>query len=181
MQTMPHPREFSHDQSSPRPHPAHDRGASDDPSGADGPPAESGPRSSGHADPVPVAAAVIRRADRFLLGLRPAHKRHGGLWEFPGGKLQEQETIAAAVRRELAEELGVRVRHVGRVLFEARDPGSPFLVRFVEVELDPNRTPSPVEHEALAWLTVAELADHPLAPSDARFVAEHLKNVRESE
>lgn len=181
MQTMPHPREFSDDQSSPRSHRAHDRGASDDPSGADGPPADVGPRSYGHADPVPVAAAVIRRADRFLLGLRPAHKRHGGLWEFPGGKLREQETIAAAVRRELAEELRVRVRYVGRVLFEARDPGSPFLVRFVEVELDPNRTPSPVEHKALAWLTVAELVNHPLAPSDARFVAEHLRKLQGSE
>jgi 8-oxo-dGTP pyrophosphatase MutT (NUDIX family) len=135
---------------------------------------------AGHMRTIPVAAAVIRRGKRFLLGLRPAHKRHGGLWEFPGGKLQHEEDLAAALHRELSEELGVPVLRIGSVLFEARDPDSPYVVRFAEVELDPDATPSPLEHEALAWLTVAQILDHPLAPGDARFVAEHLTTLPES-
>ena len=42
-------------------------------------------------NPVAVVAAIIQRDGRFLVGRRPAHKRHGGLWEFPGGKVDEGE------------------------------------------------------------------------------------------
>ena len=41
---------------------------------------------------IPVVAAVIRRENKVLLARRPDHKRHGGLWEFPGGKIDEGET-----------------------------------------------------------------------------------------
>jgi len=71
-----------------------------------------------------VLAAVVQREDRFLICQRPAHKRHGGLWEFPGGKLEPGETHEHAARRELAEELDVAVRTVGRMLFSIADPGS---------------------------------------------------------
>lgn len=57
-----------------------------------------------------VVAAVIRQNDgRLLLAQRPAHKHQGGLWEFPGGKVENGESLAVALRRELAEELGLRV------------------------------------------------------------------------
>ena len=57
-----------------------------------------------------VAAAVCRADGRWLLHRRPPGKHHGGLWEFPGGKVEEGETPKAALRRELGEELGLRVR-----------------------------------------------------------------------
>lgn len=50
---------------------------------------------------IRVIAAVIRRDDSWLLGLRPSQKRHGGLWEFPGGKYEMGATAAA--NRELQE------------------------------------------------------------------------------
>jgi 8-oxo-dGTP diphosphatase len=40
---------------------------------------------------IPVIAAIIRRGERYLVGRRPDGKRHGGLWEFPGGKLMDGE------------------------------------------------------------------------------------------
>jgi 8-oxo-dGTP diphosphatase len=123
--------------------------------------------------PIIVVAAVVRRDGRFLVGRRPLHKRHGGLWEFPGGKLHPGESIADGVRRELAEELGLEVRKVGRVLYDAGDPGTPFLIRFVEVEVE-DHSPTPTEHEAIRWLTPERIASLPLAPSDARFVEERL-------
>ena len=46
-----------------------------------------------------VLAAVVRRDDRYLVCRRPAHKRHGGLWEFPGGKIHAGETLLGAARR----------------------------------------------------------------------------------
>lgn len=116
-----------------------------------------------------VVAAVVRREGRYLVGRRPAHKRHGGLWEFPGGKVREGESRLDAVRRELVEELDLQVRALGRVLFSARDEGAPFLIDFVEAEVEGD--PVPHEHSEIAWLDTSELGGVPLAPADARFVA----------
>lgn len=119
------------------------------------------------AGPVRVLAAVIRRDGRYLVCQRPAHKRHGGLWEFPGGKLQPGESLEAAARRELVEELALEAMGVGRVLFACRDPGSAFLIEFVEVHAAGE--PRPLEHSALRWLTPAELRQLELAPADRAF------------
>ncbi|MBB3357668.1 MULTISPECIES: NUDIX domain-containing protein [unclassified Novosphingobium] len=59
-----------------------------------------------------VAAALVAGEGgeaRLLLQQRPLGKHHGGLWEFPGGKVEPGETPAAALARELAEELGIAV------------------------------------------------------------------------
>lgn len=121
---------------------------------------------------MPVLAAVVRRTGRYLVGKRPARKRHGGLWEFPGGKVAPGETLLEAARRELREELGLEVTGVGAVLFEAVDPGSPFLIRFVEVRA--RGKPQAIEHSEVAWLLPDELRGLALAPSDARFAREAL-------
>lgn len=76
------------------------------------------------AQPAPevhvAAAAIFNPLDQVLLALRPAHLHQGGLWEFPGGKVEPGETVLNALARELREELGItpeaarpliRVRH----------------------------------------------------------------------
>lgn len=125
--------------------------------------------------PVRVLAAVIRRRGRFLVGRRPEHKRHGGLFEFPGGKVHPGEADAEALARELVEELGLTVGATGATLFSAADPGSPFHVHFVAVRAEGD--PLALEHRELVWATAGELAAGglELAPCDARFVAEALE------
>ncbi len=115
-----------------------------------------------------VLAAVISRGADYLICQRPAHKRHGGLWEFPGGKLEPGETDADAARREMQEELGVVVAAVGDELLVIHDEGSPFWIAFVPVEIDGE--PACLEHSALAWETPTDLLAYALAPSDRRFV-----------
>ena len=117
---------------------------------------------------IRVVAAVIERDGRFLLCQRPAHKRHGGLWEFPGGKLEPGENLSAAARRELAEELGVLVTDCGELLFSAGDPGSEFVIEFLGIFIEGE--PRAIEHERLAWFTPSEMHGLDLAPSDRRFV-----------
>ena len=57
---------------------------------------------------VPVVAAAIRDgAGRLLLQQCLPHKRHAGLWEFPGGKVESEEIPRLALCREVAEELGI--------------------------------------------------------------------------
>ena len=116
---------------------------------------------------VRVLAAVIRRDGRWLVCRRPAHKRHGGLWEFPGGKLEPGESLFESATRELHEELAVRVLGVGDQVFVRRDAGSEFVIEFVAVEIEGE--PQAIEHDELRWATAAELAALPLAPSDAEF------------
>lgn len=115
-----------------------------------------------------VVAAVVRCGEQLLVCRRPAHKRHGGLWEFPGGKCEPGESDQDATARELDEELGVRVRAVGAPLFTAQDVGSPFEIVFLPVEIEGE--PEIREHDALFWGTTAALLQLPLAPSDRRFV-----------
>jgi mutator protein MutT len=117
---------------------------------------------------IRVIAAVLVRGDYLLVCQRPPHKRHGGLWEFPGGKLEPGEDDETAARRELAEELGIQVDRVQQPELEITDPDSPFLIAFVPVHA--SGEPTCREHTALAWGTPAELALLPLAPSDRRYV-----------
>lgn len=69
------------------------------------------PREGGADRPeVQVAVGVLLQPDgRFLLTSRPAGKVYAGYWEFPGGKLEPGESVEAALRRELLEEIGVTV------------------------------------------------------------------------
>lgn len=57
---------------------------------------------------VQVAVGIVQRADGcFLLTTRPVGKAYAGYWEFPGGKIEADETIEQALRRELQEEIGI--------------------------------------------------------------------------
>lgn len=121
-----------------------------------------------HPTPIRVVAAIIERHGRLLVCRRPEHKRHGGLWEFPGGKVEPGESHADALRRELREELAVEVVDVGEVVFSRADPGSPFVIDFVPVTIEGE--PRALEHSALAWVAPEGLGDYALAPSDWEFV-----------
>jgi 8-oxo-dGTP pyrophosphatase MutT (NUDIX family) len=115
-----------------------------------------------------VVACVMRRGDLLLLCQRPAHKRHGGLWEFPGGKAEANESDALAASRELQEELGVELVRASPAIFEIADPGSPYVIAFVPVEI--RGEPVPTEHSGIIWGLPSELAALPLAPSDQAFL-----------
>ena len=117
---------------------------------------------------IRVIAAVISRGDKLLVCQRPPHKRHGGLWEFPGGKVEPNEDDETAVRRELREELGLDLLEIGAPELEVADPGSPYLIAFIPVRAAGE--PRAHEHSALAWGTPVELLALPLAPSDRRYV-----------
>lgn len=60
---------------------------------------------------IHIVAAIILNAEKseVFITKRPQEKHKGGFWEFPGGKVEEQETIAQAIKRELDEEVGIQV------------------------------------------------------------------------
>ena len=116
-----------------------------------------------------VVAAIIVRGNRVLIALRPLEKRHGGMWEFPGGKVEGGETDLDALRRELAEELGLRVTSTSPPVAAFQDPGSQFLIVYIPVLVD--NEPECREHTAIRWVAWSELEVLPLAPTDRLFAA----------
>lgn len=117
---------------------------------------------------VRVIACVISRNDEFLVCQRPPSKRHGGLWEFPGGKVEPGESDEAAAKRELLEELGVQMIEASESNFSMSDPDSPYVIVFMPVSI--RGMPCCTEHIDLQWGTPDQLATLPLAPSDRSFV-----------
>jgi 8-oxo-dGTP diphosphatase len=118
--------------------------------------------------PIRVVAAVIEARGLLLVCERPVHKRHGGLWEFPGGKVEPGESDLEAVARELEEELGVRTTAVGAVELSVGDPGSDFVIEFLPATIE--GVPRPLEHASLQWVAADALLALPLAPGDRRYV-----------
>lgn len=128
------------------------------------------------AAPIPVVCAVIERAGLVLLAQRPAHKHLPLKWEFPGGKVEPGEDPAAAIVREIREELGCTVR-LTRLL-------PPFLhdyhtvviemIPFVGVLAEGSPAPHPHEHLALAWVRPEALRSYDLAAADLPVITSYL-------
>ena len=116
---------------------------------------------------IRVAAAVLHDAEgRILVGQRPAGKTLAGLWEFPGGKLEPGEAAEAALRRELFEELGIRVqscRPLMQLLYEYPERYVELLVWTVEHFDGEARG---LEGQALRWVSVQELRTLAVLPAD---------------
>lgn len=107
---------------------------------------------------IHVAAAVIRGADqRVLIAKRPLDKHQGGLWEFPGGKVEADEPVEAALARELQEELGIVVEKA-RPLIQVRHdyPDKQVLLDVWEV-LAFSGEPHGAEGQPLAWVASSDL------------------------
>lgn len=116
-----------------------------------------------------VAAALIDDAGRVLVQQRPVGKQHGGLWEFPGGKVESGETPEAALARELAEELAIVV--LPSDLMSAGFASAPGIVLLLFVCRMWDGTPAAVEGANLRWANMAELADLPMPPADLPLIA----------
>ena len=110
---------------------------------------------------IKVAAAVIRRADgAVLLSLRPAHTTHGGLWEFPGGKLEAGERPIDGLARELSEELGIAIDAATPLIaVRHRYPGN--IVELIVFEVHAwQGVAHGREGQRIEWVTPALLAAH---------------------
>ncbi len=108
--------------------------------------------------PLHVVAAVLYDAQRrVLLSQRPAGKPMAGYWEFPGGKLQPQESAAQGLCRELREELGVELRECHPLLQLRHDYGDIAVELEVFVVDESRGEPSGLEGQRLQWVSLAEL------------------------
>lgn len=120
---------------------------------------------------IVVTAAVIRDPEgRILLARRPPDRHMGGLWEFPGGKLDDGEAPAQGLARELREELGVSVEVGDPLTFAVHEePGLAILLLFYTAAIVAG-SPRPLDGQELAWVEPVELLLYPTPPADAELV-----------
>jgi 8-oxo-dGTP diphosphatase len=124
------------------------------------------PSARGGEGPVEVVAAVIEREGWILIARRPDALHLGGLWEFPGGKQKPGESAAAALEREIHEELGAAVT-VGPLL-ETVDWSYPEKrVRLSFFRCTIEGEPRALEGQELAWVRPADLGRYEFPPADA--------------
>jgi 8-oxo-dGTP diphosphatase len=122
--------------------------------------------------PRVIVAAVILTDGRVLACERSAPPEVAGRWEFPGGKVEPGETDEAALARECAEELGVRVAVGARVGPDVPLAHGRAVLRVFAVALLNGDIPRNLEHTAMRWLAVDELDSVPWLPADKPIVAE---------
>ena len=106
---------------------------------------------------VKVAAGVIERDGQVLVTQRAAKAHQGGLWEFPGGKLESGESAEQALVRELAEELNIQVTQQSPLIEIAHDYGDKQVRLFVFVVHDFEGEPQGLEGQPMQWIAAADL------------------------
>ena len=123
-----------------------------------------------------VAAAIGDGEGRWLMQKRPPGKRHGGLWEFPGGKVESGETLLDALFREVNEELTITLvgcddRAAGTAQVEAGE-GEPAIVITLYKVREWHGSPRPEPGAEIGWFSAEGMAGLALPPLDRLLVAQ---------
>ena len=123
-----------------------------------------------------VTAAVVLREGKILLAKRPSKGLLGGMWEFPGGKVEKGESLEDCLVREIREELAVQIR-VGEDFGVYRHAYTHFRITLHAFlcELTEGE-PQPLEAAELAWVSPADLGNYPMGKVD-RQIAERLQST----
>lgn len=109
--------------------------------------------------PVRAVVGILKRDGKLLVGQRPAGKPYSGYWEFPGGKIEIDESSHAALKRELHEELGIDIV-MAKPWFE-HTHAYPDKTVYLEMWLVTDFTGEPQgkENQLLKWVTLSEIMD----------------------
>ncbi|MDN4632459.1 (deoxy)nucleoside triphosphate pyrophosphohydrolase [Sphingomonas sp. PsM26] len=120
-----------------------------------------------------VAAALVDDRGRVLVQRRPAGKALAGLWEFPGGKVEPEESPEDALVRELREELAIDIDAAAltALTFASMALTDRHLLLLLYVCREWRGDPRPLEASALAWQHPAGLRQLEMPPADAPFIA----------
>ena len=134
---------------------------------------------------IPVAAGLVFHHGKLLITQRRPGDHLGGLWEFPGGKVEPGETFQHCLKRELREELGIEI-DIGDEIEEITHayPEKTVRLRFFHCALRSGEA-RPIHCHALAWVTCQELAQYAFPAADERLlktlqIAAHLWDSSQS-
>ncbi|MFI3242558.1 MAG: (deoxy)nucleoside triphosphate pyrophosphohydrolase [Alphaproteobacteria bacterium] len=118
-----------------------------------------------------VGTAIITKENKILIAQRPEGKSLAGLWEFAGGKLEENETIEQCLKREIFEELNVQIK-IGDFLMDSHykyEHGEFLLKVYFATIIDIENFKLNV-HQDYKWVTKEELNNYPFPPADIAII-----------
>jgi 8-oxo-dGTP diphosphatase len=120
-----------------------------------------------------VAAALLREDGKILLQQRRADRAMGGLWEFPGGKVEAGERPETALARELHEELGISVAEAALepIAFASADNQGRHMLLLLYVCREWRGIPQALDAAELVWLRSEEMGCVAMPPADMPLVA----------
>jgi mutator protein MutT len=115
---------------------------------------------------VRVTAAVIIRNGALLIAQRAAGDRYGGRWELPGGKVEDGESLAACLARELSEELGIEAS-IGEELGTSRVGQGPRAIELHALRVSAaGGEMRPTAHDAIRWVRPGEWEGYDFLEAD---------------
>jgi A/G-specific adenine glycosylase len=126
-----------------------------------------------------VTAAVIERGDQLLIARRPQNGLLGGLWEFPGGKLEDGETLEACLKREILEELQMEIQ-VGQPVGIYRHAFTHFRITLHAFLCAAVGEPAATEASAVRWVSPHELGDFPMGKVDRQIARKILGSQKDN-
>jgi 8-oxo-dGTP diphosphatase len=114
-----------------------------------------------------VAAIIENKEHEILCALRSPTMTMPNMWEFPGGKVEENEDIYSALEREIKEELGCRIVTTREVYNENIHEYEAFIIQLISIKCRVvEGVPTPSEHSKLIWLKRENLDSLKWAPAD---------------
>ena len=119
---------------------------------------------------IDVVAAVIKKNNLYFIAQRNRNKHFAYYWEFPGGKVDNQETFENALKREIQEELSINIAVLKHIASEKhKDEKIDVNVHYFLCEpLNENIILS--EHEDMKWLQKNDLKQFKMAPGDSKII-----------
>ncbi len=119
-----------------------------------------------------VVAGVVIFEGRILIARRAEHLNNSGLWEFPGGKLEDGEDDKSALIREFEEEFGMLITvdaYIGEFLYKTSSVEIELRVYFASSD---KKDLVLSDHSEVHWVTADALSNYPFSPADIPVIAE---------
>ena len=118
-----------------------------------------------------VVAGILEKDGKFMIARRAPHKAMAGKWEFPGGKVEPNESFPDALRREFSEEFDLAVdvgRKVGKVKHDYENAVVELTAYLITTT---SEVISSIDHDRISWSSLADLHSYDLADADRPFVS----------
>ncbi|MEN2282386.1 (deoxy)nucleoside triphosphate pyrophosphohydrolase [Algoriphagus sp. SE2] len=126
---------------------------------------------------IPVTCAIIIHQNKILVAKRSSTMSQSGYWEFPGGKVETDESMEACLKREIREELGLEIKIKSKLKSSVFEYSPEKVIQLFPFVCDWKSGDLEIlEHEKVSWVAIEELEDLNLAPADIPIYRELSQN-----